>query len=320
MNRNNLIFVLLAATASAVMTASAALSPNAAVMLALLSPLPVYVVGFMAGPIGALMAGVGASVFLGFGFSPNAGLQFFMFSALAPVLLSHLSLRNRPQSEGEPLEGEMRADGREWYPEGRLILWGAGLCFILMAGRFYLFDGLDMQATMKRLLFSIFEAELQNADEISRQGFQEFADTLARLTPALGVHFMVLSLFVNFRLAAVIAKASGRGLRPWAPIANMVLPREAGFVLAGLIVASLLPGELGNFAILGLASLGAAFALGGLGVMHRFIDQLSAGPLLYFVLYLSLSLFYPLVATLLAALSLADPYLNSRKHLNIPKE
>ena len=320
MKNNNLILVLLAAIAAAVMTASAAVSPNAAVLLALLSPLPLYVSGFMAGPIAALLSGLGASVLLWLGFSAGAGIQFFLYSGLAPILLSHLCLRHRPIGDGPTLEGEVREQGQEWYPEGRLLAWGAGLCFMLMSGRYYLADGASMQDAMRALLYSAFQSELEIVDEATRQNFQEFANRLARLTPALGAHFMVLSLFVNFRLAAMISKMSGKALRPWAAMSAMVIPRETNYALAIFTALALVPGEIGNLGQLGLACVFAAFAMGGLAIVHRFIDQMSAGPVLYFVLYLSLSLFYPLVALVLAVLALVDPYLNLRKNLNFPKE
>ncbi len=79
----------------------------------------------MVGRQPCLSGAVGALAMSGFG-GVKTGLFFVAASAVGPVILSRLALTSRP-SQGPGSEGEVTAQGLQWYPEGRLVLWAAAM-------------------------------------------------------------------------------------------------------------------------------------------------------------------------------------------------
>lgn len=273
MNANNLSISLLAGLAAAAMTVSAALSPAFELPLGLFTALPLFVAGFIGGPASAALAGIAAAALLGLGFGWEAGLVFLAKQALAPALVSHMSLQNREAGEGPLSEGEMRLNGREWYPEGRLLLWVAGVCFLVLSIQ-HLLQGEAIREFIRSALVTRLEPDMAAMDAATREATLAMISGISRLAPLFGAGIMVIAVFVNMRLAAAVATASGKALRPWARFGAMRLPRRAAFGFAAATgLGFVLPGIAGEIALIAMAALFAAFLLTGLALVQGSIQS-----------------------------------------------
>lgn len=270
MNANSLPIAFLAGCASAAMTASVAAFSAVSVVLFYLAPLPLLIIGFAAGARSAAVAGVSGSLILGLVMGPRVGIFFLFSTALAPVILSHFALLRRPASEGPIAEGEVRSEGHEWYPEGRLLLWCAGLAGGLVAASI-LATGQDAESfrnVVRSTANIMMEPQLESMSADERVQAGKIIDFMVVALPMLSSALWLVILFVNMRLAGAIATASGKGLRPWAGFGDMRFPRMAGTALAAATALAMIPGTLGVLASVFAAAFATAFMLLGLSVVH----------------------------------------------------
>lgn len=314
MNANSLLIAFLAGCASAAMTASVAAFSAISVVLFYLAPLPLLIVGFAAGARSAAVAGVSGSLILGLVLGPKTGLFFLFSTAIAPVLITHFALLRRPASEGPIAEGELRADGHEWYPEGRLLLWCAGLAGGLVAASI-LAAGPDAE-TFRNLVRStanaMMEPQLQSMSAQERVQAIGIIDFMAVALPLLSASLWLLTLYANMRIAGAVAAASGKGLRPWGPFGEMRFPRASGLAFAAAAALSMLPGTPGVLASVFAAALATAFMLLGLSVVHGLMASHKAKGALLFALYFALSVLNWILVLPLAALGLVDLFTDIR--------
>jgi hypothetical protein len=134
----------------------------------------------------------------------------------------------------------------------------------------------------------------------------------------LSASLWLVTLYINMRLAGVIATASGKGLRPWAGFGEMRFPRNAGIAFAAATAMAVLPGTLGVLASVFAAAFGTAFTLLGLSVVHGVMATHKAKTALLFALYFALSVLNWLLVLPLAALGLVDLFTDIRARKGVP--
>lgn len=314
MNLNAILIAFLAGTASAAMTASVASLSIISIVLFYLAPLPLLIMGLSVGAHAAAIAGLSGAGVLMLVTGVRPGLLFIVSTAIAPVILSHFALMRRPAPEGAVMEGEVRAEGYEWYPEGRLLLWCAGIAGALVTASI-LAAGPDVEsfrAVLRGNLDIMLSAEMQTLAGEQREQMESLVNLMIMALPMFTAVLGLLTLYVNLRMANLIVARSGKGLRPAAPFGSLRLPRKAGPAFIIALGASLLPGTFGVFASFFAAALLAAFVLLGLAVVHGLIENHRArGPLL-FSLYFALGVLSWIVALPLAGLGLADQFTDIR--------
>jgi hypothetical protein len=314
MNANQFLIAFLAGCASAAMTASVAAFSAVAVVLFYLAPLPLLIIGFANGALSAAVAGVAGSLVIGFVMGLKPGLFFLFSTAIAPVVLSHFALLRRPATQGPIAEGEVRAQGHEWYPEGRLLLWCAGLAGVLVAASI-LAAGPDAE-TFRNLIRStvniMMEPQLQTMSAPEREQAGQVIDLMVVALPMISAALWLVTLYVNMRLAGAIATASGKGLRPWAGFGDMRFPRMAGMAFAATTALAMLPGTFGVLASVFAAAFGTALTLLGLSVIHGVMASHKAKAALLFALYFALSVLNWILVLPLAALGLVDLFTDIR--------
>lgn len=286
----------------------------ASIVLFYLAPLPLFLAGLGWGPVVAALGGlVGAAILAG-AIDIKTGAFFLLSTGVAPVLLSHLALINRPAQTGIAEEGEAADSDTEWYPEGRLILWCAGVACALMTATIFLVGGSaeGFQAQVKSMLDLIVQQmSASNAsDELAN--LQQVMDVFAKLAAPLAAAVWLLSTLLNLWVASRILNAANRSPRPWAPFASYSLPKSAGFALAGSLLASMLPGTLGFIALIAFTLMITVFTVIGLATLHG----LTIGnPMRAFILasaYLALFVLSWVVMVPLVVLALVDLQFNLR--------
>jgi Predicted membrane protein (DUF2232) len=275
-----------------------------------IAPLPLFIAGLSQGWIAAAAGGIIGALALGGLWGAKTGLFFVLATAIGPVLLARLALKNRP-AQGPASEGEATGGGAQWYPEGRLLLWAAGMAgalltlVILALGP----DAESFKSTLKQAAGQLTQSLSANVPADRQGEFQRFLDVLVLLAPAASACAWLVAMMINLLLAARIVAASRVSLRPWAPFSSLAFPRSSGLALAAACGLSLMPGTAGLVGMVFAAPLLTAFAILGLAVIHHLLlGHAARVPLLaglYGVLILlSWILVLPLIALGLAELGL----------------
>ncbi|MCC2112624.1 MAG: DUF2232 domain-containing protein [Hyphomicrobiales bacterium] len=284
-------------------------SPFAAILF-YAAPLPIIIVtlgwGTVTGAVAAL-AGTGAILA---GLSGELALFFFALSAAPSAFLGHLCGLWRSADPDDP-------NAREYYPIGRLIIWTAVLAALAVLLTIPLF-GADLEgyrAALKENLRLLFAAGETAAGPIP-DGFDTEAllEFLAIALPVVGAVLWMLAELLNLYLAGKIVAASARLRRPWPVLAEIEFPYLATVAFVVAIVVSFIDGIVGFAGSVLTATLGTAFALLGLAVLHAITAGSSARPFILGTVYMLLVL-TGWIGVALAALGLAEPFLRLRARL-----
>ena len=313
---NNWIVIgICAGLAAAAMQVAVASGTSAGLFLFFVVPLPLFLAGLGWGAVSAAVGAIVSAGLLVALSSVKTGLLFLLSTGLAPVLLSHLSLINRPASGGPSSEGEAADSDTEWYPEGRLMLWCAGVVLVVTLTSIFAYSG----------SFDALQAEIRGTfdkviEEVRLEVSPEQLVFLRRMANFISLYFApliasswLLSTLLNMWIASSLLTSSGRSHRPWAPFSSYALPKSAAIVLAALTVASfVLSGMPGMIASTGLALMLTIYGIIGLAALHGLTLGRPRRGLMLMWVYLGLILVGGLVFVLLVILALVDQQFNLR--------
>jgi hypothetical protein len=304
----SLLIGLGAGAVSAVVFASATTGPLLMRMLLfILTPLALFLAGLGAGPMTAALAGaVGTLLVFAVGGVP-AALIFAASQAIPVFALVYLASLNRPV-----------ADGREWFPVGRIVIAAAllagafsTLTLIMLGG-----DAEALRATLRNLLQQFVTNELPkmpDAPTLTPADIDDAASVALALLPAASAMLTMGSLLFNMWLAGRITLASGRLQRAWPDLAAMVYPSGTPLLLAALAGAGFLSGLAGLIARAFAGPLFFAYVLLGLAVVHYITRGNTWRPFALWGTYLLLFAVNSLASLALALLGLADAIWPLRK-------
>ena len=236
-----------------------------------LVPAPLFVVGLAFGWMAAGIAAFSALALLAAMLGPAAALMHALLAGAPVTWLTHLAARRRPAAgsmEGEPVD----EDGMEWYPEGRLLLWMAGLS----AGAVIislLTQGTTLEDIRASLMAMAGEAmrAMQMDGELTDEQKKRFLETFATLAPLSAAVLWEVALFISFRLSVWLGWKFGLSRRPPADFARLAFPQKALLGLAGVSLVALAPGLIGHFGQIAALAFMAAFAILGLSVIHAWV-------------------------------------------------
>ncbi len=308
-----------AGLAAAAMQAAVLVPSLLSVFIFLLSSLPLFFVGLSRGWASAAIGSVLAAVLLMFFANFQLAVSFFLTAGLAPVLASMFSMISRDAAASSS-EGEVRTSDREWYPEGRLVLWLAGIAaLITMAAVLTIAtDYASYTATISKMvgqLLDVFEKGMP-ADR-PRFPRADAVGLVVNFLPVFAAAMWLFAMVLSMRLAIFLLSFKNMALRPWAKFSQMAFPSSV--VFAFFLILAIAYFTTGLLHILMLCAVGAiisAFVLLGLAVVHGLVENNSARPMLLGLLYTSLFLFSWLVAIPLTFLGLFDLNFNFRKLKN----
>jgi Predicted membrane protein (DUF2232) len=313
---NRFLIAIIGGLAAALLHASVVTLTPLSALLFYLAPLPLFIVGLSFGWLPAAMsAAIGGGVLSGL-WGVKTGAFFLIASAAGPVILTRLALINRPATAGGN-EGEA-SDGRLlWYPEGRLLLWAAGLAGALLTLVILIMgpDAESFRAQLKTISEKFATALLTELPAQQQQGLAQFIDFLVMLAPMASAAAWLVAMTVNLLLASRLLKAWGMAIRPWAPFSSLKFPRLSAVALAGACALSLMPGTAGLIGSVYAAPLCTAFAILGLAVLHFLLLGHSARVPILAGLYGVLILLSWIVMVPLIALGLAELGWNLRARL-----
>ena len=259
----NFLIAFGAGATSALLFASVASGSLLAILLFYLAPLPILIAALAWTHWTALAAALLAAAGLGVAIDPFFFLSFLVGIGLPSWWLGYLALLARPA-------GPSPADGLEWYPVGRLLIWAALLGGLVIGGMVLSISTDEEEYRQK--LRSVFEQALRS----SRQGpaptaedSERVLDLFVTMAPLGAAVFTGIINAVNLWLAARVVHVSGRLRRPWPDITALQLPRGAAALLAlGCLGMVLFDGMIGVVAGILAFSMVMAYAALGFAVLH----------------------------------------------------
>jgi hypothetical protein len=309
---------LCAGLAAAVLQAVILFPSPITVVAFYLSALPIFIVALGWGLNATAVAGLSGSFAITAVAGPAPGFAFLIGVALPPAVLSWLALRSRPADEAPPLEGEPQVNGRQWYPEGRLVLWAAVIAAALTSLGMLLI-GASADSFRASLEDQVGQMLTAMGEEVEGDELDQMVSVIAFMLPIAAASIWLLATLVNMKLGARILAAFDRSPRPWARFGALTFPRRAVWLLPAALAASMLPGMAGVVGSVFAAAMLTAFALAGLAVLHGLTEGMTARAPLLGGLYLALILLNWLLLLPLAMLTMLDMAFGMRaRTANLP--
>ena len=305
------VLVGVGAGATAALLFAVASSTALSLLLALLAPLPIFIVALGWSSVAGIVASISAAAMLGAALGFPTSLGFLLGVGAPASWLGYLSLLARPAHNGA-------ASNLEWYPTGRLVLWAAVLGTVMVVVSLMITFGTEwptFQAGLRKVTEEIAELQARAGRDPAAAGrltTKEMIDALTATLPGAVAVFATLINCFNLWLAGRIVHVSGRLRRPWPDLSAMQLPPLAPAILAACLVGLWLPEFASFIAASFAASLITVFTFVGLAVMHAITRGIASRPLMLAVLYVSIVPLAGLPLLLASLLGLAESVLNIR--------
>ena len=224
--------------------------------------------------------------------------------------LIYLATLSRPVIDGA-------ADQREWYPQGRLLVWTCVIATSLLVLTVFITgpDLASFQAHMRNLFEHIIKNSKDFEEMLAQQpGFDkaQAIGFMVWILPAVSVGFWTITTWANLWLGAVVARSSGKLERPWPPLSEIIVPQKFAWAFLAFFALSFLPGVLGLFAGAFATAAAFSFIMLGLVTLHVISGGNIYRPFILGTVYALLIFLSWLVLPAMAALGLADTSLGIR--------
>ena len=274
-------------------------------ILAYLAQLPLFAIGLGAGFHLALLASGVGTVLIAAALPLSAAGLFLLTAALPVLVLTNRALLSRTGPDGRV----------EWYPPGHLIAILNGLALAALVGAALAFWGHDggMVGAGRELLAEMLRGSVGGG--LSEQAVAAAQNRLAWFLPALVLSSWQIMVMVNGVLAQGVLSRFSLAIRPGAPFRELWLPQWLSVALAAALVASFLPGRIGDLG--GNAAIVAAlpFVFLGLSVIHALSVRWPARTFVLVCLYVALFVAgWP--ALIVAAIGFLETWLSLRQRFS----
>ncbi len=285
--------------------------------LFILTGLPIGLAGLGWGTAAGAVAVVAGTLAILATLSTMGAASFLLLFAIPVFWVARLALMSRPGT------GDAAQTHREWYPLGRLLVHLAiavaiaiGLVGVLIG-----FDRATMAPEVTRALVDLFANVQATGTPPTAAEVAPFVQFYLAIMPFSVAVMLVFILVFDLWLAAVVARLSGRLLRPRETLWGVDLPNRALLGLAGVSLLAFLPGAAGEIARVFAGSFAGAAALAGLAVMHALTAGFGGRTALLVVVY-ALIVFsgLPLLLFVLLAVAEALFHLRARRFKGVPPQ
>jgi hypothetical protein len=305
----NLYFIGLAAgLASALLYLSISTGAALAMLLFYIAPLPLFIAGFGWGVVAALIGGGVGALATAIAVGPTLGIVFLITIAAPVAFLTRQALLARPVDENDP------NSTLEWYPEGRLLMWSAGLGTAMITGLVLALGG--SVDGFKTLIADALRAGLTGDNPAlqlpTNVDIEVLVNAAGTFVGPIAAAMWTLTTVINMWLAGKIATASGMTARPMPDLALVELPRAVLILTAGAVLLTFLPGLPGYFGWLAVSSLSVVYFLIGLATIHLLTRNMAMRSLILFAVYF-FTLIFIWVAVLIIILGFADAGFDLRR-------
>lgn len=257
-----------AALASALMYLSTILGSIGAILLAFLSPLPLFAVALARGWTAGLTATLIGGAIVLLASNSMAAMFFVIMSGLPAVLLVRKALLARPLND-DPQSTEL-----EWYPAGMLVMWltvlpAVGLTTaVLVAG----LQGPGLETMVRaevEAMFDLMGTGNGGPFALPPEQINAAKDLTVAVFPGIAGLQWAMLILVNGLLAQGVLARFDANLRPSPAMRDIRLPVWAPVPLAVAALAAIFAGgSLGYLGWNAAPILCLPFFLSGLGLVH----------------------------------------------------
>jgi hypothetical protein len=314
--RNRLLIGVGLGLVAAVVFASATTGPLVArFLLFFITPLPIALAGLGWGWRIAVIAGLSGTLLVAIGAGLLVALVFALSQVVPMVALTHLALLNRTGPAG--------GGTIEWYPPGRLVVWGAVIAGLLALASLLLVGGdlEDLRKALGEFIEKTLESslpQLPNATPLSKGEIKSLTEIALGLLPAASAVSWLAMLLFNLWLAGRVTLASGQLLRPWPDLAAIEYPRGTALAFAASLLATMLSGHAGLAASGFAGAFFMAFLLLGLAIVHYTTRGAAWRPFALWALYASLLFLNMWIGVGAAILGLSEAVFGLRRRYPPP--
>ena len=302
-----------AALVSAGLYLAAQLGSMGSLLLALLTPLPLFLVGLSMGARPLSIAGAAAALIV-IAFTSTLGGVVYIFTHAAPAfLISWKAGLSRPATSNNAPETEV------WYPPGLLAIWltAAPIAMVVAA---FLYGSVNGDG-FREMVASHLEPLLQMvrsapAETLPGLKADPTADQLTMIE-SLIVHLVPLTValvgmftsMANGLLAQGVLARLGHNIRPSPRMSEIDLPLWLIAGLAGsLLVHFLIDGNVGFLAITIAGILAFPVFLSGLGLAHAMAERAGSPFAILFMTYTMLVIAGYVMMLVLVTMGLVDHF------------
>jgi len=274
-----------AAIASALMYLSTILGSLGAILLAFLSPLPLFAIALGRGWIAGLAAALVGSAIVLFAANGLAALFFLVFCGLPAALLARQALLARPLNE------DQEKTDLEWFPPGMLAMWLTAipatglLTAIVIAG----LQGEGLEAIVRMEVEALFETmgtAFEGPLALPPEQLAAARELTIAVFPGVAGLQWAAMILVNGLLAQGVLARFSANLRPSPDMRDIRLPNWAPFPLAvAALLAAVTDGTLGYLGWNAVPILCLPLFLSGLGLIHALASALNGKRWLLHVTY-----------------------------------
>ena len=280
-------------------------SPGA-LMLAYLSPLALYLVGFSLGaPVAliAMLAGTAVAFVAG---SWIDALAYTVLNAAPAALLVRLSLLSRQDGQSTI-----------WYPTGRLLAWLAGsvsVLFLAVLAWTSQNEG-GLWYGLETFMQSMMESFATTGNLAPNPELHNAVGQMSSWLPAMvGISWMTMHV-INGTLALGLAIRFGWNMRPAADIAHLQIPKSLAYALGIALASAFLSDMMGLMARTIAIYLLFPYIFAGLGIAHLLSRLTQARTALLLIFYVMLFILgWPII--LVAGLGIIDQWVGLRDRIS----
>ena len=277
--------------------------------LFILTPLPVAIAGLGWGVTGGLIAAASGAVVIAALLPGVIATTIFLAIFAGPVVwLARLATMSRLNDANDP------SAGIDWYPLGSVLLHAAIAVSagLVVTGFVTGYDPAIIAEGATRVVVEFMTEVETTGPPPTAESVQPFVSLYIAILPFTVAAFMLAVTVFNLWLGGIVARASGRMARPAERLWTVNPPNEIliSFSVA-LVLATLLPGAIGNVAALVAGAFGCALALVGLAVLHAVTLGMVGRGIILTAAYV-LTFFSGLPLVLFAALGAAENFIHLR--------
>jgi len=302
-----------ASLVSAGLYLSAQLGSMGSLVLALLAPLPLFLVGLSMGAQAVSISGAAAALIVIL-VTGGLGAVMFIFTHAAPAfLIAWKSGLSRPVTDASG------TTTRHWYPPGLLIAWLAAppIAMLVLAFGYGLVTGegfKDLVANqMEPMLQVIRSAPSETipglAEKPSAEQMAAIETLIVQLVPVTIALVGMFTSLANGLLAQSLLTRFGHNVRPAPRMSEIELPLWLIATMAGcLLVHFLVGGNIGFLAITIAGILAFPIFMSGLGVAHALAERTKSPFAILFMTYAMLMIAGYVMMIMMTALGLIDHF------------
>ncbi len=300
-----LILAIGAGVLTALFYVAVGLGSFGSLILAYLAQLPLFAIALGAGFAYAAIAVGVAAVMIAAALPLTVAALFLGTVALPVLVLANRALLSRTNPDGST----------EWYPPGHLLAALNAIALAALVAVAVLFWGREggMVGAGEALL-----AEMTGGlavGDASRQAMVAARERLAWLLPALVLISWQIMVIVNGLLAQGALSRFSLNLRPGAPFRELWLPHWLSFALVAALVASFLPGQIGDLGGNAAMVVALPFVFLGLSVIHALSVRWPARTFILVCVYFGLVVAgWP--ALIVAAIGVLETWLSLRQRFS----